>query len=256
MNMLYILVFGMILGISSLSLAASKSTPKKIRIYLAGPEVFLEDPKEVGRRNKKLLEKLNKRSAKVQFSGIYPLDSSLDENNQPFKNQIESFSNDKKTGYAIFRKDREMMEKSDIILANIVPFKGAAHMDSGTAFEIGYFHSAGRPVVLYQDASLFYKDAAKGSPTMKEKELRLFSESIRKDSEGSLRDKYGLQVEDFGMEENLMIVSPYLELMRKYGLASEVPESLEKGLDIVYALWERGHFGKNMPKRRCRNAFL
>jgi nucleoside 2-deoxyribosyltransferase len=127
------------------------------RLYLAGPEVFRTDAATEGERLKRLC-------ADVGAVGLYPL-------------QAE--------GADIRRGCIALIHEADAVVANISPFRGA-HMDPGTAFEIGYAEALGKPVFLWS------------------RETRSLAERIPAVSES--RDADGHLIEDFGKPENLMIV--------------------------------------------------
>jgi nucleoside 2-deoxyribosyltransferase len=92
----------------------------RLRLYLAGPEVFRPDAAEEG-------ERLRAICAAAGVDGIYPLDGE---------------------GGNIRRNCLTMIAQSDGLVANISPFRGH-HMDPGTAFEIGYAEALGKPVFLW-----------------------------------------------------------------------------------------------------------
>ena len=50
----------------------------------------------------------------------------------------------------IYEKDVAMMEKSDIIIANLTPFAGAS-ADAGTLIEVGWFLGKGKPIFGYSN---------------------------------------------------------------------------------------------------------
>lgn len=127
------------------------------RLYLAGPEVFRPDAAAEGARLRRLCEEAG-------AEGLYPL-------------QAE--------GADIRRGCIALIHEADAVVANISPFRGA-HMDPGTAFEIGYAEALGKPVFLWS------------------RERRTLAERIPAVSEN--RDADGHLIEDFGKPENLMIV--------------------------------------------------
>ena len=96
---------------------------KKIKIYLAGPDVFCSNAKEIGA---KLKIKCEEKGAE----GLFPL------NNEVFD------------PYKIVQGNMEMIRKADVVLANCNDFRGK-DMDSGTAFEIGYAIALGKKVICY-----------------------------------------------------------------------------------------------------------
>ena len=68
------------------------------------------------------------------------------------------------------------------------PFRGIA-ADPGTVFELGYMRGLGRPVFGYTHAPEDYR--ARVAPARQEG--------------GQWRDAEGLEIEDFGLAENLML---------------------------------------------------
>lgn len=128
-----------------------------LRLYLAGPDVFRPDAAERGAELKSLC-------AAKGAEGLYPLDGATGD---------------------IRRHCIAMIHDADGIIANISPFRGA-HMDPGTAFEIGYGEALGKPFFLWSH------------------EGRALLERIPSDHQR--RDREGHLVEDFGKPENLMIV--------------------------------------------------
>lgn len=139
--------------------------------YLAGPEVFLPDPMAAGRAKREIC-------ARHGLEGIFPLDSALD----------LSGLEPQAAGLAIYRANRQIMERCDLILANLTPFRGPS-ADVGTVFEVGFMRGLGRPVFAYSNVA------------------DIFSARTRAwigDASAS-RDAQGMEVEDFGLIDNLMI---------------------------------------------------
>ena len=82
------------------------------------------------------------------------------------------------------------MRTCDALIANLTPFRGVS-MDSGTAFEVGFMRALSRPVLGYSNVVGDYKaraDAYRG--------LLIGLPDA---------DAPDVDVEDFGLEENLMI---------------------------------------------------
>ncbi len=144
----------------------------RLKIYLAGPDVFLPDALEVGRAKQALCRDFG-------FEGLFPLDQGTDVAGDPER---------------IFHGNCRMMAAAYCGLANLSPFRGPG-ADGGTAFEVGYMHALGRPVFGYAGVAADYaaRTAAAFGP-------------LRCDESG-LRDRDGLLVEDFGLFDNLMLPS-------------------------------------------------
>ena len=102
-----------------------------IPLYLAGPDVFLPNAWEVGRRKIELCRQYG-------FEGLFP----LDETNDPEE---------------IFRLDCLRMHRARIGLFNLTPFRGVS-ADAGTLFELGYMHALGkRPLFGYTNNLSLYR---------------------------------------------------------------------------------------------------
>lgn len=140
------------------------------KIYLAGPDVFLPDPLDVGRRKKDLCRQFG-------MEGLFPIDTQDD------------ISND---AAAIFRANCSLMAQADIGVFNLTPFRGPG-LDAGTAFEVGFMFSQGKPLFGYTDSTEAYSKRAADShgPTSRDK--------------GYLSDADGYMIEEFHLVDNLMI---------------------------------------------------
>jgi len=131
-------------------------------IYLAGPEVFLAQAHDIGARKKAIC-------AQYGFDGLFP----LDEGDVPPGPPAE-------TAHLIFDRCVDMMNRSDIGIANMTPWRGVS-MDVGTAVEIGYLHGTGKPVFGYTNIAADYADRC---------------------------DDDGCAIEAFGFHDNLMCEGP------------------------------------------------
>ena len=111
-----------------------------MRVYLAGPEVFLPDPMAAAKAKQAICEKYG-------FVGLFPLDNALDlASMAPFE-----------AGLAIYKSNIALMDRCDLIIANMTPFRGCS-MDVGTAFEMGYMAGQGKPIFGYSNDGRFYHD--------------------------------------------------------------------------------------------------
>ncbi|MGH1351931.1 MAG: nucleoside 2-deoxyribosyltransferase [Methyloligellaceae bacterium] len=146
------------------------------RIYLAGPDVFYPNAKDIGERKKDMC-------AQYGFSGVFPLDgeAGIEEQASPF---------DKARG--IYLHLEKMMDECDLVIANLTPFRSVS-MDVGTAFEAGYMKAQGKPVLGYTNVVLNYAERM-------EHYYKCTSEN-RFDAD-FLRNT---DVEAFDLSENLMI---------------------------------------------------
>jgi nucleoside 2-deoxyribosyltransferase len=143
------------------------------RVYLAGPEVFLPDAADVGRAKVAA-------AAEAGFEGVFPLDAAL---------QLAGLERAEQ-GRRIALACERMMDGCDLAITNLTPFRGVS-MDSGTAYEVGYMRARGRPVLGYSNVAA---------------DIRTRAEAFRRRGipPGDC-DRPDLEIEDFGMAENLMI---------------------------------------------------
>ena len=143
-----------------------------MKIYLAGPDVFLPDAVDIGRRKVEIC-------ARHGMSGLYPLDNTVDLS----------------TGNAsldIFRGNEAMMDAADAVIANLTPFRGPG-ADAGTVYELGYMAGRAKLCLGYCNDPSVYADR-----------VRRFGDVNSRD--GRLIDAQGLTVEDFGLPDNLMMI--------------------------------------------------
>lgn len=150
-----------------------ETTTRPPRIYLAGPEVFLPNALEMGRRKAALC-------AAVGFEGLFPLDQSLDLTGFEKAEQARRIS----------LANEELMRSCDLLIANMTPFRGVS-MDSGTAFEIGFMRALGRPVLGYSNVAA---DLAQRSRSYRSRGIPV----------GDC-DRPDVEIEDFGLADNLMM---------------------------------------------------
>jgi nucleoside 2-deoxyribosyltransferase len=143
-----------------------------MKIYLAGPDVFLPDAVDIGRRKAELCKRHG-------LIGLYPLDDA-----------IEPAAKD--ASLRIFRGNEAMMIEADAIIANLTPFRGPG-ADPGTVYELGYMAGRGKLCLGYSNDPSLYADR-----------VREFTDV--KSHDGRLVDALGLTVEDFGLTDNLMMI--------------------------------------------------
>src|ERR1700716_3232991 len=127
------------------------------KIYLAGPDVFLPDAVDIGRRKAELCRHHG-------LTGLYPLD-----------NSVELAARD--ASLKIFRGNEAMMNDSDAVIANLTPFRGPS-ADAGTVYELGYMAGRGKLCLGYSN-----------EPSTYASRVREFTEVTSRD--GRLVDKTG-----------------------------------------------------------------
>ncbi|MGC9270029.1 nucleoside 2-deoxyribosyltransferase [Acidiphilium sp.] len=140
-----------------------------MKAYLAGPDVFLPNAAEHAARKIAI-------AARYGITGLAPLDDA----------STAAMSEDE-AWRAIFHKDIAMMEASDIIIANLTPFRGAS-ADAGTLVELGWFLGRGKPVFGYTNCGTLFADRSRAQSLLAP-ELAA-----------------GLMHESFGLADNLMVV--------------------------------------------------
>jgi nucleoside 2-deoxyribosyltransferase len=146
---------------------------RRPRIYLAGPEVFLPEARAVGAEKCRL-------AAQAGLEGAFPLDAQLDLARLPPAEQARRIS----------QANEGLMRSCDAIIANLTPFRGVS-MDAGTAFEVGFMQALGRPLAGYTNVTHHYSARA---------------QAFRARGPASMdSDRPDLEIEDFGLAENLMI---------------------------------------------------
>ena len=143
-----------------------------MNIYLAGPDVFLPDAVEIGRRKVAIC-------AAHGLTGLYPLDNTVDLTTPDASRQI-------------FCGNEAMMDGADVIIANLTPFRGAG-ADPGTVYELGYMAGRRKFCLAYSNDPTIYADRVG-------RIMDVASE------DGRLVDPQGLTVEDFGLVDNLMMI--------------------------------------------------
>jgi nucleoside 2-deoxyribosyltransferase len=149
------------------------------KIYLAGPEVFLPEPVEVGKKMKAVCESFG-------LTGLFPMDAQVE-----LKPEMPGLLK----AISIFQADISLIHECDALVANMNPFRGPS-MDVGTAFEMGYALALGKPVFGYcEDSTAYHK-----------KVVHHDRQPGRKAEDGSLWDSKGSSVESFDQIDNLMMI--------------------------------------------------
>lgn len=143
-----------------------------MKIYLAGPDVFLPDALAIGQQKVAIC-------ARYGLTGLYPLDLAVDRDAG-------------NVSLTIFRNNEALMDSSDAIIANLTPFRGAG-ADPGTVYELGFMAGRRKFCLGYSNDPRAYAER-----------VRDFVQVSAHD--GRLIDPDGLTVEDFGLTNNLMMM--------------------------------------------------
>jgi nucleoside 2-deoxyribosyltransferase len=158
-----------------------------MKVYLAGPDVFLPNPLEIAERKKALC-------ARYGLTGSFPLDNAID-------------PKAKGASLEIFRSNRTLMNEAAGIIANLTPFRGPS-ADAGTVYELGYMAASGKLCLGYSNDPALYAGRVAAFTTIKLCGDRLI-------------DAEKLTVEDFRLADNLMII----HALDQYGCALVVPST-------------------------------
>jgi nucleoside 2-deoxyribosyltransferase len=148
-----------------------------MRIYLAGPEVFLLDAEAVADAKRRLC-------ARHGATGIFPTDL------------IDCPEADlaAEAWWAIYLRNEAHIRSADALIANLTPFRGPS-ADAGTVYELGFMRALGRPVAGYANTAMPFTDRTR----------RFLGAGARERAEGEWEDAEGLHIEAFGLHDNLMI---------------------------------------------------
>jgi len=162
------------------------------KIYIAGPEVFLEHAIEEGKRLKALCEAYG-------YEGLFPMD-----------NEIPTQA-PHSMAKMIQEANIAMIRSCDIVIANLSSFRGA-EPDSGTVWEVGFAQALGKTVLAYSN----------DLRSLKTKTQAILSLG------NSPQDNEGYFIEDFGLSHNLMfapcvIAETFEACLETLGQGSESP---------------------------------
>ena len=147
------------------------------RIYLAGPDVFLSNAKEIGERKKALCRKYG-------FEGVFPIDNEVNaEGKTP-----------RELGLCIGMFNEGLIKTCDTVIANVTPFRGPS-ADVGTVYEMGFAHGLGKKVFAYTNVA---------APFM-ERTVKALGGQVSRSEDDKLRDAYGMFIEETGLVDNLMV---------------------------------------------------
>jgi nucleoside 2-deoxyribosyltransferase len=151
-----------------------------MKVYLAGPDVFLPDAKAIGARKKEIC-------ARFGLVGLFPLDNETNETGG-----IAPLS------LRIFRRCAVMMEDADAVIAHLTPFRGPS-ADAGTVYELGHMAARGKLCTGYTNRRDSYADRIERAPGV--------APGVASDVSGLANlDCEGHVIENFGLTDNLMIV--------------------------------------------------
>jgi len=180
------------------------ATPRKPKLYLAGPEVFLPAPLIHAEQQRALCEQYG-------FTPLHPVENSSDFGEQSVAallrlyEAVRLYRTETRPAFAalpseamrcamrIYLGNLKYVRACDIVVANCNAFRGAL-VDDGTAYELGLGHGLGKPTYGYIAAAL---------PAV-QNVLERYPCTIQADGVPMDQDGY-LVVENFGNAINLML---------------------------------------------------
>lgn len=148
-----------------------------MKVYLAGPEVFLPDAAAIAAQKKQLC-------AQHGLEGIFPTDP------RPHPAGEAGLAR----WYAIYLGNEADLRGCDALVANLTPFRGPS-ADPGTVYELGFVRALGRPVLGYTNDARDFTDRTLHSPGGR----------TDRNEAGRLVDAAGMAIEEHGLADNLMI---------------------------------------------------
>ncbi|WP_233256257.1 nucleoside 2-deoxyribosyltransferase [Falsiroseomonas bella] len=176
---------------------------RAMKVYLAGPDVFLPDPLGIAERKRAIC-------AAHGLTGIFPVDAHPQ---HPEEAELPRW-------LWIYRRNEAHMRDADAVIANLTPFRGPS-ADAGTIYEVGFMRALGKKVLGYSNVAADFVPRTLG----------FLGDAARRDAAGRWRDAAEMAVEDFGLADNLMIDGGIGEaggvLVRR-----EVPQA-ERWTDLV-----------------------
>ncbi len=152
----------------------------RLRVYLAGPEVFLPDAVAAGAEKKRLC-------AQHGFEGVFPLDAELEA------------ASPRATGLAISAANEALIRSSELVIANMTPFRGPS-ADVGTAYEMGFARALGKRVLAYTESAVSFAPRTRA----------FLAERDELAADGE-RATNGTSIEAFELADNLMLVGALAE---------------------------------------------
>ena len=149
-----------------------------MRVYLAGPDVFLPDRLQRGAALKAVC-------ARHGLTGVFPLD--------PLADEPAAWARLAEWRRIALRNEAHI-RSADALIANLTPFRGPS-ADVGTVFELGFMRALGRPVCGWSTTAVPFTARTRA----------LLGAAAVCDAEGVWRDADGMALEAFGCFDNLMI---------------------------------------------------
>lgn len=147
-----------------------------LKVYLAGPEVFMPDARLLLKRKAEL----------AREAGFIPL--------SPGDLDVPAATSKFARGVSISRINEGLIREADAIVANLTPFRGIA-ADIGRSFELGFMCALGKHVYAYTNVRRSHFERCDDH----------YQGAVTHAVDGCHRGPDGISVEDFDMADNLML---------------------------------------------------
>jgi nucleoside 2-deoxyribosyltransferase len=149
-----------------------------LRVYLAGPDVFLPNADSLAAAKKELC-------VEYGFMGVSPSDNAIDMATLPKRD----------AGFRISAANEEMIRSCHLVIANLTPLRGPS-ADVGTAYEMGFARALGLPVFGYTNVA----------GTLLDRTREQHGVPLQRRASGQMEDAFHMVIEDFDLWDNLMLV--------------------------------------------------
>ncbi len=146
-------------------------------IYLAGPEVFIPNGKDIIEHKRNLCRKYG-------FQPASPVDLGA----RTFPTKFER-------GLFVSAANEDIMRRADVVIANLTPFRGVS-ADVGTVYELGFMRAMGKMCMGFTNTGRLYLERVKTDFYHEQAALNADDRWIGAD---------GHRIEDHDMADNLMI---------------------------------------------------
>lgn len=162
-------------------------------VYLAGPAALLAGAKPIFKYLKEVC-------AENGLEGLAPIDGLPD---------LAGLAPADKAA-ALRRANIEKLRACDLVVACISPFRGP-DCDPGTAWEIGYAEALGKPVVTWCEEITDYLSRV---PHTRDDDGRVWCQ------------QHGMQVEDYGLVDSLMLAAGPVPVQPDFGAAVRLAKTV------------------------------
>jgi len=147
-----------------------------MKVYLAGPEVFLPNARTI----------LDRKIELTRAHGFVPV--------TPGDLEAPASLTGKERGLTTSGLNERLMSSADFIIANLTPFRGIA-ADVGTVYELGFMCGRGCPAYAFTNVARGHYERVRD----------YYGGSLATDALGAIRGPDALELENYSMVDNLML---------------------------------------------------